>query len=755
MSGAEGVEFYASTSCSNIVKQSLVTFGFSGDVSNTAPLLIGAAALSPAAFFQGRIDEVEIFKSLLSPDDVKSIVCADCAGKCRPRGIGDVFTGADLTVQALEVSPPGIPFEGQAEVSFMIQNIGREEAGPADHLVQLVILSPEQGFPVFPLATVTTRALAPGASQSFKVPVRLPKLDSTQPVPALIRVFADVNDALNESNEENGVADTPVGVGTPPLVPDLMTTKSHSGNFTVGQNGVYTITVKNVGNGPTTGTITVTDTLPPGMTYVSGTGTGWTCTAGTATTTGQPVTCTNPGPLAANATSTITLTVSVTPAVLLFPNPTNCAEAKTPGDTNAENDRMCDPTSIAACVTPPPNLRAWWTMDVTSGTTVPDIAGTNNGTHLVGTTASPVLPTAGKVAGALTFGLGPAPNSVQVPNSTSLNFGASPTADLSIDAWVRANPVQPSPAQVFYPIVDKLSTGALTAPRGYSFYLVNGRLGFAMADGTTTSFNAPTTSLLVADGQWHHVAVTVDRDQAAGGKLYVDGNVVFTFNPTVRAGSLTNTINLLIGRNQSGNQFLGSIDEVEIFSRALTEAEVKAIFNADSAGKCKPSGPPGGQADFAMTGLTVTPPGTAGGPVAAGSQVRVAFNIVNQGTGNAGAATHRIRLLSQSLFGGPPTDVITPITVGTGTLAPMGSQSFSQMVTIPASTPIGIVRVTVEADFGNAVMNEASETNNTAEFQITITPPSPIAGRGVVSRSTNLSATPVILPRRVLLPERC
>ena len=88
--------------------------------------------------------------------------------------------------------------------------------------------------------------------------------------------------------------------------PDLTIAKSHTGNFTVGVNGAYTITVSNAaGSGPTTGTITVTDTLPTGLTYVSGTGTGWSCSA-----VGQAVTCTTAGPLAAGASSNpITLTV--------------------------------------------------------------------------------------------------------------------------------------------------------------------------------------------------------------------------------------------------------------------------------------------------------------------------------------------------------------------------------------------------------------------------------------------------------------
>lgn len=54
----------------------------------------------------------------------------------------------------------------------------------------------------------------------------------------------------------------------------------------------YPITVTNATTaGPTTGPVIVTDTLPSGLTFVAGSGSGWTCSA-----TGQDVACTNPGP---------------------------------------------------------------------------------------------------------------------------------------------------------------------------------------------------------------------------------------------------------------------------------------------------------------------------------------------------------------------------------------------------------------------------------------------------------------------------
>ena len=74
-------------------------------------------------------------------------------------------------------------------------------------------------------------------------------------------------------------------VPSPP--PALSITKAHTGDFTQGQvNATYTVAVSNsVGAGATSGTVTVTETIPPGLSLVSMAGTGWTCPAGGTTCT--------------------------------------------------------------------------------------------------------------------------------------------------------------------------------------------------------------------------------------------------------------------------------------------------------------------------------------------------------------------------------------------------------------------------------------------------------------------------------------
>ena len=78
-------------------------------------------------------------------------------------------------------------------------------------------------------------------------------------------------------------------------MPDLTIAKSHSGNFTQGQTGAtYSITATNSGSAPTSAAVSVTDTLPAGLTATAISGTGWTCVLGT-------LTCTRSDALAAGA----------------------------------------------------------------------------------------------------------------------------------------------------------------------------------------------------------------------------------------------------------------------------------------------------------------------------------------------------------------------------------------------------------------------------------------------------------------------
>jgi len=126
-------------------------------------------------------------------------------------------------------------------------------------------------------------------------------------------------------------------------VSDLSITMSRGGSLTVGQTVSYALSVKN--NGPYTeaGPITVTDTLPAGMSYASSSGTGWACSAS-----GQTVTCTSKTALAPNATAQ-TLTINAT--VNATGSQTNSATVAGTADGNSANNTATDTaTTVAAPV---------------------------------------------------------------------------------------------------------------------------------------------------------------------------------------------------------------------------------------------------------------------------------------------------------------------------------------------------------------------------------------------------------------------
>jgi hypothetical protein len=230
------------------------------------------------------------------------------------------------------------------------------------------------------------------------------------------------------------------------------------------------------------------------------------------------------------------------------------------------------------CVPPAPGMVAWWPLDEQAGATmVEDIAGSfDGGTPKPGGRVGYTNnwhgpePYPGVVDGALYFF-----NGIHVEAatpSTDLDFG---TGDFSIDAWIEVITHQSN-----FAIVEKFDPSSGT---GFVFGLTN--MGLYLDINGTKFYSAPSSGFV--PGRWTHVAVTVKRNNPAGGIFYIDGvQSAAAFAPP--AGSVNNTLSLLIARSRrypTMGDFV--IDELEIFKRALDPSEIQSIFNAGLAGKCK------------------------------------------------------------------------------------------------------------------------------------------------------------------------
>lgn len=245
-------------------------------------------------------------------------------------------------------------------------------------------------------------------------------------------------------------------------------------------------------------------------------------------------------------------------------------------------------TVCRTCVTPPSQMVAWYPFDEKVSTTTAEIAPVvapvlahNPGTKFGGANG-----TGGVVSAALH--LDGIDDYVEAPHQSWINFG---NRSFSIDLWIR---VQAGSSGIRV-ILDKRDNNPTL--RGYHLAIngANGEPLIQLADGTGVSNYL--SGLALADGQWHFLAVTVDRSLLTPAiRWYLDGVPAgVVSDPSNRPNSLDNTAPLRIGRRSAiftDPGWLGAdLDELELFRRVLTAGEVQSIFAAGRAGKCKTASP--------------------------------------------------------------------------------------------------------------------------------------------------------------------
>ena len=198
--------------------------------------------------------------------------------------------------------------------------------------------------------------------------------------------------------------------------------------------------------------------------------------------------------------------------------------------------------------------------------------------------------------------------SVVVSNSARLNFSTEKNFSIA----TRIKPLRADTMFGVMSILDKRQVSGTAAALGYTLHLEDGRLACQLAPKvpwlTFADFKSPvrligawqrrkalapmafarfiSKSPDLRDGQFHDVALTVDRRSKTGGKLYVDGAVVLTFDPTKQASSLANSAPLLIGGHADATlrcDFRGEMGPVRLYSRAITPAEVAALLQKTDA----------------------------------------------------------------------------------------------------------------------------------------------------------------------------
>jgi hypothetical protein len=249
---------------------------------------------------------------------------------------------------------------------------------------------------------------------------------------------------------------------------------------------------------------------------------------------------------------------------------------------------LVSPAVGQTAVTPSTGIISWWPGDGNAN----DIIDGNNGT-----VNGPVAFAPGLVGQAFLFD--GSSTSVNAGNAANLHVSAG---DFTIEAWVNFNSAFNPDSFVCtgdgcdMSIVDKMAPAALNPSSdnldGWRLLKqAHGYFLFCLGGGASNRCGDPNQNISVfsqrgsvTTGVWYHVAVTKTSTTLS---LYVNG-VLANQNTTLGAFTDTNSTNLLIGANVSeGAHTSGQIDEVTLYNRALSAAEISAIFVAGSSGKYK------------------------------------------------------------------------------------------------------------------------------------------------------------------------
>ena len=231
-----------------------------------------------------------------------------------------------------------------------------------------------------------------------------------------------------------------------------------------------------------------------------------------------------------------------------------------------------------------PGLVGWWRFDGNAG----DSSGSNNN----GTLAGNPQWVAGQTGGALSFD--GADDHVDCGNGTALNI----TGPITIAAWVYPTG---SGSSTLPRIIDK-SNGVGGADPGFKLYLRSANNYIFTLSAGGTYFNSTLSATL---NTWNYVAFVITGTQW---KLSVNGTwEQWNRNPVPSVS--TNA--LFIGNSPAGaRHFQGSMDEVRIYSRALTEEEVlKAMEGPPPAGQASEPIPNDGATDVPRDAVLSWTPG--------------------------------------------------------------------------------------------------------------------------------------------------
>ena len=260
-------------------------------------------------------------------------------------------------------------------------------------------------------------------------------------------------------------------------------------------------------------------------------------------------------------------------------------------------------SNVADVTTPatPPGLVAAYAFDAGSGTTAEDVSGHGNTGTIVGATWT----SAGRYGDALSFN--GRTSYVNLGNPAGLRL----TGSMTWSAWVYATGTPADDGQ----IVTKSGEGSGAAGWQFKTSPDTGPHTFGVAVSSNGATHTQRYSATIrALRTWYYVAGVYDA-AARTLHIYVNGALDDgVLNGTVPASQYDPAQNVTIGRRSGGFYFQGVIDEVRVYDRALTAAEIQLDMNTPLAALA--AGAPAGSTSLPPSADSASTPAAATRPTA-------------------------------------------------------------------------------------------------------------------------------------------
>jgi|GEM_PF-591071 len=207
-----------------------------------------------------------------------------------------------------------------------------------------------------------------------------------------------------------------------------------------------------------------------------------------------------------------------------------------------------------------------WALDESTGTTAADATFAGHDGTLEGGLSFTSDSVTGLMGGALSFDGVNDMIRVANPSDGSLDFG---TGTFTLSAWIKT-----TASSNYGYILAKYSSG------GAHYYLQrnSGYITAQVSDGVTNMYCAAWIGATVYDGNWHHVAVTLDTTSTL--TVYFDGVATYSVTNT-SLGDITNNNPVTIGNRNTpySDYFEGTIDDLRIYDYALSSDQIARVAN--------------------------------------------------------------------------------------------------------------------------------------------------------------------------------